>query len=261
MATGFYDDPEVFDILHAAGTAREVDGLERIARKFCSLHGEGTRWLEPACGTGRYLKVAAKRGYRVVGIDLSPDMVKYARRAIGSPRGAMVADMTRFASKVGRVDFAFCLINSIRHLESDEAMVKHLREMRKALNPGAAYAVGLSTTAYGMESPSEDVWEGRRGAMHVKQVAGYFPPTRKSNRFEDVFSHLVITRGKGTKAKEEHREHAYRLRCYNTGQWEAVVKRAGMSIAAVTDERGETHNPGLYGYALYILRRTEEVAG
>jgi len=258
MSTGFYEDPRVFDILHASGTADEVRGLERIARRFCRRHGRGSTWLEPACGTGRYLRIAARRGFNVIGFDLSPSMVRYARET--SKRGPstgrsrfLVADMTRFADRVGRVDFAFCLINTIRHLESDADMLRHLRAMASALRPGAVYAVGLSTTAYGLESPSEDVWEGRRGACHVKQIVEYFPPTRRTNRFEDVFSHLVITRGKSQ--QEEHRDHAYRLRCFSAEQWTRLVRRAGLRLEAITDDRGDPHTPGLYGYALYLLTR------
>ncbi len=251
MAEGFYEDPRVYDILHASGTADEVDGLERIARLFAPGAGAGI-WLEPACGTGRYLRVAARRGRRVLGFDRSPAMVAYARERVGAGRGnrIIVADMGRFAAKLPRADFAFCLINTIRHLESDAAMVRHLREMARALRPGGVYAVGLGTTGYGIEPASEDVWEGRRGGCHVKQIVEYLPPRRRVERFEQVYSHLVITRG----TCEEHRDHAYRLRCYDARQWRDVVTRAGMEIIAVTDDRGNAHDPGGFGYAVYILR-------
>lgn len=256
MSTGFYEDPVVFDILHASGTAAEVRGLERLARLFCRRHGRGSTWLEPACGTGRYLRAAARRGTNVIGFDLSPAMVRYAkeayrRRPADGRARFLVADMTRFANRTGRVDFAFCPINTIRHLETDADMVRHLREVGRVLRPGAVYAVGLSTTAYGVEAPAEDVWEGRRGACHVKQIAAYLPPASPANRFEKVFSHLVITRGR----REEHRDHAYRLRCFSGEQWTRVVRRSGLRIEAVTDDRGDPHSPGLFGYAVYILTR------
>ena len=59
-----YDDPAVYDILHTPGTAREIDVLEFIE---ATCGQPGGRWYEPACGTGRYLRVAAGRGRRVGG--------------------------------------------------------------------------------------------------------------------------------------------------------------------------------------------------
>ena len=63
-----YADPTVYDILYTPGTAAEIDALERVER---SLAGDRLRpdrlWFEPACGTGRCLRVAAGRGRRVAG--------------------------------------------------------------------------------------------------------------------------------------------------------------------------------------------------
>ena len=59
----WYRLPAWYDILHAAGTAEEVDGLEAIASRWVRPASRGPmRWLEPACGTGRYLRVIAGRG-------------------------------------------------------------------------------------------------------------------------------------------------------------------------------------------------------
>ena len=60
---GFYSDPAVYDILHAPGTAAEVDAHEKIERALMPGRLKKRRlWFEPACGSGRYLKVAAGRG-------------------------------------------------------------------------------------------------------------------------------------------------------------------------------------------------------
>ncbi|MBK7403044.1 MAG: class I SAM-dependent methyltransferase [Phycisphaerales bacterium] len=83
--SGLYDDPEIYDILHAPGTRAEVDGLEAIEGRYVdrSRCGGARRWLEPACGSGRYIREAARRGIEAVGFDLSPGMIEYARRHAG----------------------------------------------------------------------------------------------------------------------------------------------------------------------------------
>lgn len=248
---GLYQDPFIYDVLHAPGTAEGVDGLARIAHCFGgSVRGRRPVWLEPACGTGRFLRVAARRGVRAVGFDLSETMVAYAKKRVGPGGRVFVADMTAFADKVGRgrVDFAFNPINTIRHLRSDGEMLAHFEQMSLALRPRGVYAVGLSTSAYGLEAPSEDVWEGARGRVRVRQIVQYEPPSR--GRTERVFSHLIVTRG----SRVEHHDSAYGLRCYSGEQWRRLIGRSALELLAVVDEWGEPLEPGAFGYAVYVLR-------
>lgn len=250
---------DVYDILHAPGTRQDFASLRRIANRFAGAMSATGAWLEPACGTGRLVRAAERAGIRCVGFDSNPEMVRYARRSLAAEarrRGALQrgrilhAEMTDFLNALGRTraDFAFNPINTIRHLASDAQMLSHLSQVAQALKPHGAYAVGLSTSAYGLEMPSEDVWEGHRGNTHVKQVVQYLPPAR--GRFEQVHSHLVITRGKTV----EHRDSSYRLRCYSTAQWERLIGRSDMVLAAVVDEEGQAMKPPKFGYAIWILR-------
>lgn len=238
-----YEDPAVYDTLLAPGTARELDALWRVARR-CTWpparapwlltkrpSPTAPRWLEPACGTGRLLRLAAARGLRAIGFDREPAMVAYAREAIarrGLGRRAHVfhAELTDFSDAVApaSVDFAFCTLNTLRHLPADAALLAHLDQVARVLRRGAVYAVGLSFTRYGQEAPDEDVWTARRGGLKVTQLATYLPPDAAAGRArrERVISHLVVTARGG----EEHRDDAYDLRCYDERQWESVLRRS-----------------------------------
>lgn len=256
----FYEIPSLYDILHAAGTAREVDGLERIARRFVERGRRSAApvWLEPACGTGRYLRVAAGRGVRAIGFDMSEAMIGYGRRrmeGLGRRADLFEGDMTSFASRVGKgkVDFAFNLINTIRHLETDAAMLAHFEQMRRVLKPGGVYAVGIGLTAYGLEFPSEDVWEGVRGMCRVRQVVQYEPAAGgrgKQSRAEKVYSHLTVMRPRG----REELDSAYELRSYSRGQWMGLLGRAGFEVLGVVDEDGKEMEFPTSGYGVYVLK-------
>jgi SAM-dependent methyltransferase len=266
-ADGFYSDPLVYDVLHAEDTASDTDQFLDAARELGAISAKRRATVfEPACGTGRYLITAARRGCHVIGIDLAPPMIEYAaarfaRDAARQPprvRGTFrVADMTTLKGVLddASVDLAFCPINSIRHLESDALMVAHLREVARVLRPSGVYAAGISISTYGLEGPSEDVWEGRRGRLHVRQVVEYLPPTGVgADRFEEVVSHLVITRGRGTSARVEHRDQRYRLRCFSRVQWESVVRRAGLEVLEVRDQHGRVCGRPELGYGVWYLR-------
>lgn len=251
----FYDDPHVYDVLHSPDTADEVAGLMATHARFGPrVRGRMARWLEPACGSGRYCIEAAGRGVRCVGVDLSEGMVAYARgraRAMGvSRRCSFVAeDIRRMAGARGVFDFAFCPINSIRHLPSDAAMVDHLRRVVALLRPGAVYAVGISLSKPEWEMPSEDVWEASRDGVHVKQVVQYVPP-EDGGRAEKVLSVMHVNAG----GRSRTIESAYELRTYTLGQWHAVTRRAGLEIVATVNEEGEDLGVRELGYQVSILR-------
>lgn len=260
--TDLYELPEIYDVLHQPGTGVELRGLERICRAWCGTDraraGRTLTWLEPACGSGRLLRAAAAKGYRVIGFDLEAGMVRYAaaRAREAGLRNVRVfaADMAEFSDPLGAgsVDFAFNTINSIRHLRTDAALIAHLRGMGRVLRPGGVYAVGISLSAYGIEQESEDVWRGRGRGMTVTQVVQYLPPRgeRGRLRFEPVISHLVVRRG----AEVRDIDSAYELRGYNRKQWRAALRRAGMTVSAIVDDKGRPTPEVEPGYAIWVLR-------
>ena len=70
--------------------------IDRPVRKECAVIASwlidrgilpGSGILDAGCGTGRYAIELARRGYVVHGLDLSPDLVDMATRAIGDTTG------------------------------------------------------------------------------------------------------------------------------------------------------------------------------
>lgn len=281
----FYASPAIYDILHTPGTAGEVAALERLARRFLSpqrapsvsdgsapnnqrVHPRSTALtiLEPACGTGRYLRVLASHGHAAIGFDRDPGMVDYAAARLARHRKAMVfqADMESFAHAgaphglaPSSLDLAFTPINSIRHLDSDGAVLAHFGQVARVLKPTGIYAVGISITAYGVEQPSEDIWRGTRGPCRVRQVVQYLPApgsrgprARPDDRLETVISHMTVRTPRHTR----HIDSTYTLRAYDLPQWERLIARSPLEIAAVVDESGRDLTPAPPGYAVFILR-------
>lgn len=250
-----YDDAAIYDILYAPGTADEVSGLVRLARREVRGRRQPHTWLEPACGTGRYLRYATRRGIRGVGFDRRPELVEYARRH--SPRTRFfVADMVDFASRLGKVraDFAFNLHNTIRHLPSDRAVLDHLAEIARVLRPGGVYTVGISLAEE--QEFEEDLWEGARGRIQVRQLVQYLPPQATGmRRRERVVSHLVVE----TPAGQEHRDAVYDLRCYDKRQWARLVARSAMRVVGHADAWGRALTQRTFPYAIDVLGRAEDL--
>lgn len=260
----WYDHPLWYDILHTPGTAAEVEGFVHIAKRFLrrpsARRGRPLRWLEPACGSGRYLRALAQRGAQPVGFDANPAMIEFARRSIArrSLRATLfTADLTHF-ELTPRADLAFCTINTLRHLPTDGAMIRHFEAVDRALHPGAVYIVGLGLHRSGVERESEDVWTGARGRCRVTQLIQYLPPPLRSRK-ETVINQLLVE----TPTAEHHLSGSYALRTYTLAQWLALLARTNWRILAACDEAGGViAGPDAEGlvsdYALWILARRSE---
>ncbi len=68
--------PQYMQESFTTDTVREVDFIvEELALPI------GSRILDMGCGTGRHSVELARRGYRIVGVDLSAGMLAEARKA------------------------------------------------------------------------------------------------------------------------------------------------------------------------------------
>ena len=111
-------------------TAREVDCLARLF----SEHGvrEGPV-LDLGCGHGRHLGLAAKLGRSVIGVEKDASSLRLLTR--GSP--AVRADLRALPVRDGAAGGAFAWYSTLFSFGSDEAHAALLKEVARALRPGA----------------------------------------------------------------------------------------------------------------------------
>ncbi|MBX3386151.1 MAG: class I SAM-dependent methyltransferase [Phycisphaeraceae bacterium] len=293
-----YLDADLYDAIHTPGTPAEVDGLERIAGRFVlngrargrqAVRRAGLTWLEPACGTGRYLRVLAKRTTAapgrpprsaglVIGVDRERLMLDFAAKAIDAmPRAAadlvrlVRADIRRFTArqiKPGSVDVAFCLHNSIRHLQIEVDLLAHLRRVKRSLSARGVYAVGLELNGPGDEEsdawaayPSEAVYAAQRGGRRYRQVFEYLPPSDASDPFETVITWAEVERGSGTSVVRREVGSTYRLRTWTPKEWAQIVSQSDLREIAVVDGHGDDLPSERRLYAVRVLARADSIQG
>ena len=260
---GLYANPVVYDILYTSGTAGEIGAFIELEMQFAPGRIlKGSLWFEPACGTGRYLRNLQKRGKRIAGFDLDVGQLDYARGRLDVPPGALFqADMADFSAAARQsglepetVDFAIIPVNSIRHLDSDQAMLRHFEQMADFLKPGAVYVVGLSMIDYENLMPEEDLWRTGRGHLKVSQLVNYLPPepgTTKA-RVEQVISHLTVEGPNTTK----HFDDTYDLRTYDTKQWRDLIGKSRLDHVGSFDAFARPLEERVLAYQLEVLRKS-----
>jgi SAM-dependent methyltransferase len=101
----------------------------------------GGRLLDVPCGDGRVAIELARRGYRLTGVDISPEFLAAARES-ASPELAIEwreSDMRDLPWR-DRFDGAFCAGSSFGFL-GDEGDSEFLASVAKTLKPGARFAL------------------------------------------------------------------------------------------------------------------------
>ena len=249
-----YAHPEVYDVLHSPHTEGEIDLFERCARDWKAPKGP---WLEPACGSGRYLRALAGRGIRCTGFDVDEGMLEFARgeiRRAGLTRKVRLAraDMASFTAVIDTsFAVAFNPVNTFRHLLRPREASAHLREVARALLPGALYLVGMSFSRYGEEEATEDVWTARRGRISVRQIVQYLPP-EPDTRMETVISHVQVDRPGG----RDYLDSTYQLRSYDLDQWKGLIGRSPLRRVGAIDDLGNVVTDDIEtNYQIEVLRK------
>ncbi|WP_043713745.1 class I SAM-dependent methyltransferase [Corallococcus macrosporus] len=228
--TDWYEHPRYYEAIFGTDTVREVDFLQTLSERFGT---GGKLWLEPACGAGRLVEEAARRGLRVVGYDISEAMLVHARKRLTPAQRRRVklgpSRMESFAdpSLEGQVDLAHCLVSTFRYLDSEAAARQHLLGTRRLLKPGGIYVLGFHLTDYARARPEHERWVGQVGEDRVVCNTNEGLPERRARR-SPMRNRLRVT----GPDKDWLIETEWHFRTYSHAQATKLFRDAGLRVLA-----------------------------
>lgn len=136
----FYDKlmTEDFNYAEIADFIENIFGEYDIdARLVCEL----------ACGTGNITIPLSQRGYDMIAIDKSTDMLDIAREKAGAESGILFLnqDMTKI-DLYGTVDAVVCLIDGINYVLNANSLFKMMKRIKTCfLEPGGIFLFDISS--------------------------------------------------------------------------------------------------------------------
>ena len=138
---------DLFPSLKDPQTPAEVDFIEKIVRQhFASFRN--VRILDVCCGWGRHAIELGRRGYQVVGVDVSETFIAYAKRRAGSLRNVtfICKDFLYYRSPY-KFDVVINMWTSFGFYPTPEQDLLMLKRISEALQRGGIFVLDLLNPA------------------------------------------------------------------------------------------------------------------
>lgn len=227
----------VFSEFYDALTANvSYDTVSQVLSSLLTRYGKSRGLLlDLACGTGSVSVRLAKKGYEVIGVDLSPEMLSEAQNkaySAGQNILFLCQDMTAL-DLYGTVDAAVCTLDGLCHLPNEESVFAALQKVSLFMNPGGVFlfdvnsvykhraVLGNNTFVYDTDDVY-CVWQNTllSDGVTVQMDLDFFEP--------------ISDAGDYVRQSERFTERAYPRETL-----EAMLKKAGFTVLDVFDGYSE----------------------
>lgn len=222
-----YDLADYYDVIFPRDYAAECDFFEACLAQHGRVAKAERSFLELGCGPARNARELALRGHRAVGLDLSSDMLTYARQAAnkqGVSLELLQGDMSDFTLEKP-VAMAACLWDTLMVLTDNDTVVRHLRTVAKNLLPGGIYIIETSHPSTLLGRAVNSVYHARIGDIEVELKWGQ--PDDAYDSIEQVHLTTVqLTARRGDTLLTDHRQTVPQ-RWYQVQELRALIDLSG----------------------------------
>ena len=107
--------------------------------------------LDLACGTGTMSCLLAERGYEMIGVDFSPEMLAVASEKaleVEGERPIFLCQPMEELDLYGTVDACVCLLDSVNHVTEKNRLKRAFQRVCLFLEPGGLFVFDVHTPAH-----------------------------------------------------------------------------------------------------------------
>ena len=201
----------------------------------------GKTVLDLACGTGSLTCELARRGYEMIGVDLSPEMlaeaVEKSRDVDGVPPMFLCQPMEKL-DLYGTIDACVCCLDSVNYVTEPKKLKKAFERVHIFLMPGGLFIFDVNSPAK-LEGLDGQVFLDETEDAYCVWRAEFSRRSRICSYFMDIF-HLDEETGQWVRGEELHRERSYTVEAL-TG----FLREAGFrDIKVYGDRKLRSPKPG-----------------
>ena len=171
----------------------------------------GKTVLDLACGTGSLTLELARRGYEMICVDLSPDMLAEAadkcREETGIIQPIFLCQSMEKLDLYGTIDACVCCLDSVNYVTDPKKLRRAFQRVHLFLMPGGLFIFDINTVDKLMGLDGQVFLDETEDTYCVWR-AEYSKRSKICSYFMDIFR-LDETSGQWERGEELHEERAY----------------------------------------------------
>lgn len=203
---------------------------ENIVRELCAHGIKDGLVLELGCGTGCMTELLAQRGYDMIGVDLSDEMLNIAiskREQSGHDILYLCQDMREF-ELYGTVRAIVSVCDSINYILEEEELLGVFRLVRNYLDYGGLFLFDINTVYKYQEVLGElTIAENREEGSFIWE--NYYDEKSGINEY-DLTLFIQEESGYYRKYEERHYQRGYEVEAVKK-----MIEDAGLEVLGVYD--------------------------
>ncbi len=211
--------------------------------------------LDLGCGTGTLTEALAERGFDMIGVDNSEEMLQLAmeKRAESGRDILYLAQDMRDFELYGTVAGAVCICDSLNYILELDEVVQVLKLVNNYLDPGAPFVFDFNTDYKYREVMGEmTIAENRDEGSFIWE--NYYDEDERINEY-DLTLFVRDEDGRYSKYEETHYQRGYTL-----AEIQQAIADAGMEFVAAYDAFTKDA-PREDSERIYVIAREKTPAG
>ena len=199
----------VYDALTGdVGYEKRADYIEKL---FLKSRVPVHTVLDLACGTGSMTALLTERGYELIAVDESPDMLAAAREKAADLAGEPPVFLNQSMEALdlyGTVDAAICCLDSLNYLAGPREVQKTFQRLHLFISPGGLLVFDINSAAMLRELDGQ-VFLDEQEDVYCVWRPEFEKRSRVCTYWMDIFTRR--TDGAWERSVEQHRQKAYEV--------------------------------------------------
>lgn len=210
---------------------------------------EGARVLDLACGAGRHSLELRRRGFEVVGADISPELLEIARR--DADEQGLDAEFVEADLRELDFDADFDVVLSLNdgaigYFETEEENLRSFEVISRALRPGGQHLMQLPNVLYAQKHLPQKSWIS--GDSMVELVEHRW---NKSNRYMEG-AMIPIRFGE---VLDGLNPIQFRQRLYTVDELRQILAGVGLILETTFHGNGRPKEPKDSQFEVFVASR------
>lgn len=219
--TALFDDLNKYwaEIADARSTEKEVEFIENVAAKTRGLI------LDLCCGTGRHSILLHKRGWDIVGLDISPNLLKIAKERMAEKHTRFPlarAEMRHLPFQTETFGLVINMFTSFGYLPSEKEDVQSLREVARTLKRDGLFLLDVVNREHLRSIFKEKDWGEFPSFYMLEKRTLDAEGSRLSSQW------ILVDRKRGKTRIFDHN-----LRLYTLPQLQTMLEKADLTVEGV----------------------------